>query len=89
MWGLSGVLSILGAVATRKQLHHLQLSEQPNMPFLYWLAVLGAIFKPKWTSSKAWPALKVRAALPEAPRWHAEGRPACPRARRRRAGARL
>jgi hypothetical protein len=61
MFGLSGVFTILGAVVTRKKLEQLELKEDPNMPFLYWLAVMGAMLKPKWTSSKSWPALKVRA----------------------------
>lgn len=59
MWGSSGVAAILGALATRKRVEHLQLTEQPNMPFLYWLAVMGSIFKPKWTDSKTWPSLTV------------------------------
>ncbi|KAI8472348.1 MAG: hypothetical protein J3K34DRAFT_392378 [Monoraphidium minutum] len=29
------------------------------MPFLYWLAVVGALLKPKWTSNKTWPSLKL------------------------------
>ncbi|GBF93066.1 acyl dehydratase [Raphidocelis subcapitata] len=64
MWGLSGVSAILGAIAGRKKLEHLQLSEAPNMPFLYWLAVMGAMLKPKWTASKKWPALKVSYTAP-------------------------
>lgn len=60
MWGITGVASIMGALATRKKLEHLELTEQPNMPFLYWLAVMGSIFKPKWTANKTWPSLRVR-----------------------------
>lgn len=49
----------MAAIATGKKLEHLELTEAPNMPFLYWLAILGALIKPKWTSSKTWPSLKV------------------------------
>lgn len=54
----------MGAVSSGKLLEHLELTEQPNMPFLYWLAVVGAFLKPKWTSNKAWPALKVSLTTP-------------------------
>eukprot|EP00882_Tetradesmus_deserticola_P014387 GHRQ01015299.1.p1 GENE.GHRQ01015299.1~~GHRQ01015299.1.p1 ORF type:complete len:332 (+),score=124.34 GHRQ01015299.1:413-1408(+) len=57
--GLNGVVSILGGLATGKSMETLELTEFPNMPFLYWLAVAGAVVKPKWTDSKQWPALKV------------------------------
>jgi hypothetical protein len=60
MLGLSGVGTVLGAVMARKKLESLELKEDANMPFLYWLAVVGAFMKPKWTASKTWPALKVR-----------------------------
>jgi hypothetical protein len=59
MYGLSGVLSICSGIATGKSLNQLDLAEFPNMPFLYWLAVAGALVKPKWTDQKNWPALKV------------------------------
>lgn len=59
MWGLSGVLDIVVALLTGKRIHTMELSEMPNMPFLYWLAVVGAVVKPKWTTSKTFPALEV------------------------------
>ncbi|KAF6262187.1 hypothetical protein COO60DRAFT_1625095 [Scenedesmus sp. NREL 46B-D3] len=62
--GLSGVVSIVGGLATGKSLEALELTEFPNMPFLYWLAVAGAVVKPKWTDSKKWPALKVSMITP-------------------------
>ena len=58
---MSGVLTILSSVLQRKKLEHLEVTSEPNMPFLYLLAVLGAMLKPKWTTSKSWPSLKVRA----------------------------
>jgi hypothetical protein len=57
--GLSGVMSIVSGLATGKSMEKLELTEFPNMPFLYWLAVAGAVVKPKWTDNKKWPALKV------------------------------
>ena len=60
MWGLSGVGAIMGSLAKGKRLEHLELTEQPNMPFLYYLAVVSALVKHKWTKSKTWPALKAR-----------------------------
>lgn len=57
--GLSGVVSIVSGLATGKSMETLELTEFPNMPFLYWLAVAGAVVKPKWTDQKKWPALKV------------------------------
>jgi hypothetical protein len=59
MFGLSGVLAIVSGLAKGQKLEQLELQEFPNMPFLYWLAVASAVVKPKWTDSKAWPALKV------------------------------
>eukprot|EP00879_Flechtneria_rotunda_P006731 GHRR01007072.1.p1 GENE.GHRR01007072.1~~GHRR01007072.1.p1 ORF type:complete len:337 (+),score=120.13 GHRR01007072.1:178-1188(+) len=66
MWGISGIVTIMGAVASGKKMSDLQLSEFPNMPFLYWLAVAAALVKPKWTESKTWPALKVFMITPTA-----------------------
>jgi hypothetical protein len=66
MYGLSGVVAICSGLAKGESLAELQLSEMPNMPFLYWLAVASSLVKPRWTDDKAWPALKVcarRAAL--------------------------
>ena len=36
------------------------------MLFLYWLAVCSAILKPRWTSEKQWPKLKVHWVLQQA-----------------------
>lgn len=58
MWGLSGVAQI---VRGGKKLQIMELTEKPNMIFLYLLAVLGALFKPRWTASKTFPALEVHA----------------------------
>jgi hypothetical protein len=63
--GLSGVVSIVSGLATGKSMETLELTEFPNMPFLYWLAVAGAVVKPKWTDDKKWPALKVLTGLME------------------------
>ncbi len=49
----------MASLASRKKLENLELTESANMPFLYWLAVMGAFVKPKWTASKTWPSLKV------------------------------
>ncbi|WIA12470.1 hypothetical protein OEZ85_012505 [Tetradesmus obliquus] len=62
--GLSGVVSIVSGLATGKSMETLELTEFPNMPFLYWLAVAGAVVKPKWTDQKKWPALKVSMTTP-------------------------
>lgn len=59
VFGVSGVISIVSGLATGKRMEQLQLTEFPNMPFLYWLAVAGALVKPKWTDERKWPALKV------------------------------
>lgn len=59
VFGLTGVMSIVSGIATGKKMEELQLTEFPNMPFLYWLAVAGALVKPKWTDKRKWPALKV------------------------------
>jgi hypothetical protein len=63
MFGLSGVVAIISGLAKGQKLEHLELTEFPNMPFLYWLAVASAVVKPKWTDSKTWPALKVNNTL--------------------------
>lgn len=60
VFGISGVVSIVGGLATGKKMEELQLTEFPNMPFLYWLAVAGAVVKPKWTDKRVWPSLKVK-----------------------------
>lgn len=62
---MTGVFAIMSGVATGKKMEHLELSEFPNMPFLYWLAVAGALVKPKWTDEKKWPAMKVCAKAEE------------------------
>eukprot|EP00878_Enallax_costatus_P002192 GHUV01002363.1.p1 GENE.GHUV01002363.1~~GHUV01002363.1.p1 ORF type:complete len:345 (+),score=127.06 GHUV01002363.1:98-1132(+) len=59
VFGVSGVISIVSGLATGKRMEQLELTEFPNMPFLYWLAVAGAVVKPKWTNERKWPALKV------------------------------
>lgn len=59
MFGLSGVIAIVSGLAKGQKVEHLELTEFPNMPFLYWLAIASAVVKPKWTDSKTWPALKV------------------------------
>lgn len=59
MYGLSGVIAIVTGLAKGQKQEQLELQEMPNMPFLYWLALASAVVKPKWTDSKAWPALKV------------------------------
>jgi hypothetical protein len=59
MFGLSGVVEVVSGLVKGQKLEHLELTEFPNMPFLYWLAVASAVVKPKWTDSKTWPALKV------------------------------
>ena len=57
-----------------KKLVKLELASSPNMLFLYLLAVLGAVFKPKWTNSKTFPALLVRSARCAAGAvWHCMG----------------
>lgn len=61
MYGLSGVMAIVSGLAKGQKLEKLELKEFPNMPFLYWLAVASAMVKPRWTDSKAWPALQVSA----------------------------
>jgi hypothetical protein len=68
MLGLTGVFTVMGAVLTgrARRLTSLELSEPPSMPFMYWLAVMAAIFKPKWTAAKAWPALRVAYTEPRA-----------------------
>lgn len=59
MYGISGVVAIATALWKGQNLEKLELTELPNMPFLYWLAVVSALVKPRWTDSKTWPALKV------------------------------
>lgn len=59
MYGFSGVLAIVNGLAKGQKMQELQLTEFPNMPFLYWLAIASAVVKPKWTDSKTWPELKV------------------------------
>ncbi|KAF8071358.1 hypothetical protein HT031_001442 [Scenedesmus sp. PABB004] len=64
--GLPGVWAVMAGLASGKRVESLELPEMPNMPFLYWLAVAGALCKPKWTDAKAWPALKVSMTTPVA-----------------------
>ena len=58
-FGHSGIVLILRSLAQGKLVDKLALTEWPNMPFMYWLAVVGALLKPKWTSAKKLPALEV------------------------------
>ena len=58
-FGLSGIVLILTSLAKGELVKKLDLTEWPNMPFMYWLAVVGALLKPKWTSAKTFPALEV------------------------------
>jgi hypothetical protein len=57
--GLSGVVAIATGLVRGEKMEQLQLREPPNMVFLYWLAVCGAVVKPKWSDERTWPALKV------------------------------
>jgi hypothetical protein len=63
---------VLDIVTKGRALKKLQLASAPNMLFLYLLAVLGAVLKPKWTNSKTFPALEVRSGgMPSALAAHA------------------
>lgn len=55
-------MGYIGEIVSKgRQLTTLQIIEAPNMLFLYLLAVLGALFKPKWTNERTWTPLEVRA----------------------------
>jgi hypothetical protein len=59
MFGIPGVIAIIRSMLSGRLQHEIRCSEAPNMLFLYWLAVCSAILKPRWTSEKQWPKLKV------------------------------